>query len=472
MKIKYYKFIFAVVPLFLFLLFSFTSKAWTTTDLPLWIGETNGEIGYEFNRPHGLTSDDEDNIYILDAVNHRVQKYNSNLDFLLSFGSLGTNPGEFTAPRSISFNRSNSLLYVLDTANNRVQVFDKNGNYISQWGSFGTTTGQFRTPSGIGTDINGNILVSDTLNHRIQVFDSYGNFLYTWGINGNANGQFINPYSVTVDNDNNVYVSDTANNRVQKFAIDGTYISQWGTVGSAEGQFSGIRGIYADEENWIYLADFGNARIQVFDTNGNFLQSWGSLGANPGEFNGPRSIIRVNDYLFVSDTENHRIQKFVYDRVAPIINIDQVDDIFISNFDNPIPIIITGNVEDSYSNITSVQIQYIDNNNQVSPWEDCTINNSNSTSSNFTCNIALAGNLSPYTIYVRATDSFTNTNTTINTGSTYDIASAVINIALNLSNPPTLTNTGNNIVVVTSFALFIIVGILSKNKIISETTIQ
>jgi DNA-binding beta-propeller fold protein YncE len=62
-------------------------------------------------------------------------------------------------------------MYVSDTNNDRIQKFDSNGNFITTWGRYGTGNGQFFNPNGITVDTSsGYVYVADTLNHRIQVF--------------------------------------------------------------------------------------------------------------------------------------------------------------------------------------------------------------------------------------------------------------------------------------------------------------
>ena len=54
---------------------------------------------------------------------------------------------------------------------NRIQKFDSNDNFITEWGSKGNGRGEFHTPSGIAIDSStGNVYVVDTWNERIQWF--------------------------------------------------------------------------------------------------------------------------------------------------------------------------------------------------------------------------------------------------------------------------------------------------------------
>jgi len=61
-------------------------------------------------------------------------------------------------------------VYVADTYNHRMQKFDSDGNFLTMWGSSGVGEGQFYYPSGVAVDSAGNVYVADTYNHRIQKF--------------------------------------------------------------------------------------------------------------------------------------------------------------------------------------------------------------------------------------------------------------------------------------------------------------
>ncbi|MCX6753110.1 MAG: 6-bladed beta-propeller, partial [Candidatus Nomurabacteria bacterium] len=185
---------------------------------------------------------------------------------------------------------SGDNLYVTDTSNNRIQKFDTNGNYLSQIGA-----GTLLNPFGIVVDSSNFIYVVDRGHARIVEFDSNGTFVKTfgWGVQdgsnvfqictvgcttghtGSGDGQFNLAEGIALDSLGNIYVADTANNRIQKFDIDGNYLSQWGVNGYNDGEFSWPTSIKIDSSDNLYIFDNGAGpqRLQKFDTDGNFLSS-------------------------------------------------------------------------------------------------------------------------------------------------------------------------------------------------------
>ena len=186
---------------------------------------------------------------------------------------------------------SHGDVYVIDYSNIRVQKFNTQGDFISKWGTKGKADGQFGVPHGVDVDKEGNVYVVDMDNNNVQKFDSEGNFLFKWGSMGTGDGQFNAPEGVAIDSLDNIYVTDADNNNVQKFDSEGNFISKWGTTGEGEGQFKKPAGLDIDKNDNIYVVDAGNSRIQKFDQNGDFLSTWGSMGSNNDQFLDPHSIV-------------------------------------------------------------------------------------------------------------------------------------------------------------------------------------
>jgi tripartite motif-containing protein 71 len=61
----------------------------------------------------------------------------------------------------------------------------------------------------------------------------------------------------------------------------------------------------------MYVTDTDNNRIQKFDSNGIFIGQQGTLGSSNGQFNIPASIATDTlGNIYVADNGNSRIQKF------------------------------------------------------------------------------------------------------------------------------------------------------------------
>ena len=112
-------------------------------------------------------------------------------------GAPGSDDGQFITPADIAVDKAGNL-YVVDAGNNRVQKFDSNGKFITKWGTAGSGDGQFSAPVGIAIDSSGNVYVSD--NNRVQKFDSNGKFITNWTVSS--------PFGIAVDSGGKVYVID------------------------------------------------------------------------------------------------------------------------------------------------------------------------------------------------------------------------------------------------------------------------
>src|SRR5437588_608595 len=209
--------------------------------------------------------------------------------FLKQIGATGAPNGDFNIPYGVAVD-SNQNLYVVDTGNQRIQVFDSAGNFKFRFGNSGAGNSQFNFPRGVAVDSSQNIYVADAGNHRIQVFDSAGNFKFKFGSFGSGNGQFNSPYGIAVDSSKNIYVVDTFNNRIQVFDSAGNFNFLSGSAGPGNGQFTLPQGIAVDSSQSIYVADTSNNRIQLFDAAGAFARIAASFGIDVGNFLSPQAV--------------------------------------------------------------------------------------------------------------------------------------------------------------------------------------
>gem|GEM_PF-840478 len=267
-------------------------------------GSGNGQL----NNPKGIAVDSSGNVWVVDAGNNRVEKFNDKGEYLSKFGSEGSGNGQFYGPSGIVVDSSGNV-WVVDAGNNRVEKFNSSGSYLSQFGSEGSGNGQFYGPSGIAIGLSGNIWVLDAGNNRVEKFNSKGEYLSKFGSEGSGNGQFYGPSGIVVDSSGYLWVTDEGNNRVEKFNDKGEYLSQFGPEG--EGQLNGPRDIAVDPVGNLWVTDTSNNRIVKFDPSGEYLAQLGSEGAGESQFYFPNGIaIDPESNLWVADEGNSRIEEF------------------------------------------------------------------------------------------------------------------------------------------------------------------
>ncbi|UCF04155.1 MAG: hypothetical protein JSV33_09390 [bacterium] len=269
---------------------------------------TEGNVPFEY--PRGITSDSEGHIYIVDKLNHNVQKFRSDSTFVMSWGGRGSGDGRFGFPQDVAVDAQGNV-YVIDGENFRVQKFAPDSTFITAWGSEGSGDGQFKDPVGIAVDDIGNVYVVDIWNSSVQKFTSDGTFLTDWGGYGNSDGELNGPIGIAVDREGNVYVSECHNHRVQRFTADGDFVTKWGAYGSGEGKFNCPIAVATDEAGYVYVLDYGNVCIQKFAPYGTFITTLGSYGTEGGQFDHPEGItVDTEGIIYVADTRNRRVQKF------------------------------------------------------------------------------------------------------------------------------------------------------------------
>jgi DNA-binding beta-propeller fold protein YncE len=200
--------------------------------------------GRFFFGPSGVTFDKAGNVYVGDFNGERILKFTSDGQQIgVIGGTVGTELGQFQGVAGVRISSVSGNIYVADQYNNRVQVLDPEGNALFTFGSEGSEPGQFLQPIGIEVDEFENIYVADSINSRVQVFDKNGNFLTSYGetardASGNpvsAPGLTDPPFGDPLDltpgrfnwtggttlKDGKLYVGDFFQGRVQVLNVEG-----------------------------------------------------------------------------------------------------------------------------------------------------------------------------------------------------------------------------------------------------------
>lgn len=174
--------------------------------------------------PFGYVSDvvqDADGNYYLTEFGEvqRISKLGPDGKLLARWGSQGPAPGQFSRPRAITLGPDDNL-YVADACNHRIQVFDRAGRFLRAIGSFGDAPGELQYPYDVAFDSAGNLFVAEFGNHRVQKFTPEGTSLGTWGGPGREPGRLHCPWGLVVDRKGRVHVLDTENHRVQRVVFE------------------------------------------------------------------------------------------------------------------------------------------------------------------------------------------------------------------------------------------------------------
>jgi len=316
-----------------------------------------------------------DFVYVVDRglgapINPCIKKFDKNGNFVLKIGVRGTRvplkPGEFLTPTGIAVDDEENIYtfdagYFHGTGNpfgwprtTRLTVFDKNGNFknkidydpfaegrlinpisvsvdssgniwVAHWANFGdygeivifNSEGKFlKNITGISEDkpfaaIGGvlcsknEVYVSSGIDEApVAVFDLQGNFLR---VLENCKDTILLPYQMAFDKQGRLWVVSSNYMIYSVSSVDGTIYKEFKINGEANA-------IAVDDSGDIYVATFDHY-VEVYDSNGNLLRKIGKGGGRELEkFWFPTGVAVDKDgVVYVSDTENGRIQMFKSD---------------------------------------------------------------------------------------------------------------------------------------------------------------
>ena len=183
----------------------------------------HGNNAGQLNRPADVTYLNDDNILVVDELNHRIQQFNVQTgNSVKRFGVRGIRGAEFQNPTCVRLNDEGRVI-VADHFNNRVQVLSQDGEPLFQFGNSGPE--KLRKPRSCIYH-ESKFIVSDWGNNCLKVFDKTGKFLYKIGEPGKADGQMEGPHGLCLQkcgNHHNLLVCNRANGRVDQFTVDGCF---------------------------------------------------------------------------------------------------------------------------------------------------------------------------------------------------------------------------------------------------------
>jgi DNA-binding beta-propeller fold protein YncE len=206
---------------------------------------------------------------------------------ILSFGMLGSGPGQFNTPRDVAVDASHNI-YVADAANSRIEAFNDTGAFLWQAGGAGKLVSNLNVPIGLSYDSTTNeVLVADTGHSLIKAYAAVGGVPASGGLGPFLAGAYIwkspaailkSPREARRGPDGEIWVADYNHEEVRAFqCLCTTSSSTWNATpnkwlgdglsgGHAVGELNAPYNVaFSPDGQTAYVADTGNERIALFN---------------------------------------------------------------------------------------------------------------------------------------------------------------------------------------------------------------
>ena len=193
----------------------------------------------------------------------------------------------FNQPTDVAWDSKGNSYFSDGYVNSRVGKANARGEWVASWGSLGTGPGQLDTPHGIAVSPKDEVYVADRGNRRIQVSDTEGKYLREFTIDVPVDvkrGKIV--YGVETPNAKTgslapgapdalcmtpgpnpvLFVGDLYPSRIYKVSLEGKLLGVYGQPGRNLGEFGWIHAIACPSENEIWVGELINWRVQKLVT--------------------------------------------------------------------------------------------------------------------------------------------------------------------------------------------------------------
>ncbi len=273
----------------------------STVDLSEWevirggfVGNViTGVVKENFQRPVALAARGE-YVYVVDAGRNAVFRYdrtNSRLEAVLDLN------GEVKGEVADIYVNPDFSFYLADPDGSRVLLYDRSGRLLQVF----ENRLNMAKPVAIAAMDDGHIVVADGHYDYLIEFNGAGTMVATYAGRGLEPGEFLNIMAMTAGPDG-FYVGSRVGRKVQVISREGAYRYSF-----EEGAALFPAAIAVDEENRSYVADYMDDKIKVFDR-GRMVATVGQHGVAPGQFKRITDLWLDEQFLYIADSLNGRIQ--------------------------------------------------------------------------------------------------------------------------------------------------------------------
>jgi hypothetical protein len=173
-------------------------------------------------------------IYILDADENKVSLFSNLQDVPKTIGGFGWSSSSFDKPTGVATDGVN--IYISDFGNHRIQRFDRDLNYISSLSTRDTSDviSRFGYPLDVALSEFGDMFILDGENIRVMKFNAQSSFERAFGDINAGKGKLQNPTRLVATN-SRIFVGEK--NKVIVYDYFGNYL---GSIG--EGIINNLNG--------------------------------------------------------------------------------------------------------------------------------------------------------------------------------------------------------------------------------------
>jgi hypothetical protein len=321
-------------------------------------GDGGTATSAQLNTPVGVTLDGSGNLFIADHSNHRIRKVAVGTGVITTVAGTGVQgfsgdggpatSAQLSFPQDLAVDASGNL-FIADALNHRIRKVAAGTGIITTVAGMGTagfngdnqaaTSAQLNEPRGVALDTSENLFIGDQRNHRVRKVAAGTGIITTvagtgvQGFSGDGgpatSAQFNFSHSVALDASGNLFISDNANFRVRKVAagtgiittVAGTGVQGFsGDGGPATSAQVNPLGVALDAAGNLFFADQFNHRIRKVAAGTGTITTVAGTGvlgfsgdggpATSAQLNVPDDVaIDASGNLFIADRFNHRIRK-------------------------------------------------------------------------------------------------------------------------------------------------------------------
>jgi DNA-binding beta-propeller fold protein YncE len=261
-----------------------------------------GDAPGQLKDPTGLATDSFGDVYIADAGNQFIEKFDSRGKALLSFQE-----GALKHPQSIALD-SGGGIYVTDPVRNSVFVFFPEGDRYREL--------HLKTKSGSENELS--VAIGD--DGQVHVLDRQAGKVFNysappfhatpaWLVAASVTDAKSHPGPIAVGADGNIYINDPAGNRILRFASDGHFISGIDlNPGEARERLSSA---FAAFSSYIFVVGADGHTLHIVPTDGRRLMDV-DLAPELGPAGATASALAVSMHreMFALDETKARVLVF------------------------------------------------------------------------------------------------------------------------------------------------------------------